>query len=109
MKSKLMQENLPTCYVCHRTINELVELKKLKEARLAGVAIVQQQKRVIERVISAGYNEDGSQRLRHAGFCEPGAGNYMKDPELRKSYNRHFIMADAKRRKVFLKRRKVAV
>lgn len=110
MKSKLTNqpESLPTCYVCHRVISELVELKKLRDAKLASVAIIQQQKRVIERVVSAGYNEDGSQRLRHSGFCEPGANNYMKDPDLRRDYNQHFIMKGARRR-IAPARRKVRV
>lgn len=107
-KTKQKIEHTPTCFVCKGNIKELIEINEMKEAGLAYTdSFHRAVKRLGEKVVCVGFDKEGDKILRHTGFCEPGAKNYMRDPELRKGYNEMFIQEGARRRTTTMRRRKV--
>ena len=92
-------KHTPTCFVCKKTIQELVEIKEMKEAKLSHTDyFLKTIKRLGEKGICVGFDKEGEKILRHTGFCSPGAKTYMKNPELRKGYNENVHPRECKKK-----------
>ena len=79
----------PTCYVCHKPIRELHDMKKMREANMTAAQIDDHTNTITRKVICVGHYKNGNMILRHNnGFCEPGGDNYMKNPKLAETYTR---------------------
>ncbi len=95
----------PTCYVCKRQLQELHDIKVLREEekKTSDQKIGEQIDKLLilisKRIICVGLYKNGTKILRHnSGYCEPGGENYMKDPELAAGYIRFARGAPEERR-----------